>query len=128
MITITTYLKKVSFLSDLCFNQNKNKLCSLHSPAFFKILKEPTLVKQTNNTSYESPNFQLLGAGQGPGSIMEVPYPHPVKRFVPFLSEVVEAKWGWWNKNWMFYIKSLYLRITEIIDFWLECHSIMKNC
>ena len=48
--------------------------------------------------------------------------------FLTFLSEVMEAKWGWWNKDWMFYIKSPYLRIPKIIGFWLKCHWIMKKC
>ena len=108
MITITTHLKNSeSFLSDICFNQNKNKLCSLPSPAFFKILKETNPITETNNTSYKSPTIQLPGAGR-----TRAWHYHgratPTSRniFVLFLSEVMEAKWGWWNKNWMFYIKS----------------------
>ena len=52
----------------------------------------------------------------------------PIKFLISFLSEVMEAKWGWWNKNWMFYIKSQNLRIPKIIGFWLQCHWIMKKC
>ena len=37
--------------------------------------------------------------GQGRGIIMGAPRLHTVTFFVPFLSEVVEAKWGQWNKN-----------------------------
>ena len=44
------------------------------------------------------------------------------KNFISFLSEVVEAMWGWWSKKIMFYIKSPYLRIPKIIDFWIQCH------
>jgi hypothetical protein len=50
------------------------------------------------------------------------PHPPPLKFLIIFLSEVVEAIWGWWNKKWLFHIKSPYLRIPKIIDFWLECH------
>ena len=38
---------------------------SLYSLVFFKILKEPALFStETNNTSYESPDTQLFGAGR----------------------------------------------------------------
>ena len=106
---------------------NKNKLCSLHSPAFFKILKEPTLVQKQTIPFMKALILSSLELDrQGRGIIMGAPHPHPVKYLVHFLSEVVEAKWGWWNKNWMFYIKSPYLRIPKII--WLQCHWIMKKC
>ena len=49
------------------------------------------------------------------------------KNIVLSLSEAVEAKLGWLNKNWMFYIKYPYLRIQKNIDFWLECHWIKKK-
>ena len=128
--SLSTYLKNsVSFLSDLCFNQNKNKLCSLHSPAFSKILKEPTILqKQTIPHMKALPISFQEPEGQRCGIIKGAPCPHPVTFFVPFLSEVLEAKWGWSNKNWMFYIKSPYLRIPKFIGFWLECHWIMKKC
>jgi hypothetical protein len=48
--------------------------------------------------------------------------PPPLKFLIFFFSEVVEAIWGWWNKKWMFNIKSPYLRIPKITGFWLECH------
>ena len=50
------------------------------------------------------------------------------KKNVPSLSEAMEAKWSWWNKNWMFYIESPYLRIPKILGFWLKCHWIIKKC
>ena len=128
MITITTYLKNsVSFLSDFCFNQNK--LCSLHSPASLEILKEPILLQKQIIPHMKALILSFLEPeGQGHDIIMGVPHSHHVTFLVPFLSEVVEAKWGWWNKNGMFYIKSPYLRIPKIIGFWLECHRIMKKC
>jgi hypothetical protein len=47
VITILKYLKNsVSFPSDFCSNRNKHKLFSLHSQAFFKILKEPMLAQR----------------------------------------------------------------------------------
>jgi hypothetical protein len=47
VITILKYLKNlVSFPSGFCSNKNKNKLFSLPSPAFFKILKEPMLAQK----------------------------------------------------------------------------------
>ena len=94
-------------MSDFCFNQNKNKLCNLHSPAFFKILQEPTTLLQKQTITHIKAlllSFLQLER-QGHGITMGVPGLHPL----PFLSEVVEAKWGWWNQNWMFYIKYLYL-------------------
>ena len=60
--------------------------------------------------------------GQGLGILMTAPRPHPFKSFTAFLSEVVEAMWGWWSeKKIIFYIKSPYLRIPKIIDFWIQC-------
>ena len=59
---------------------------------------------------------------------MEAPRPHPFKNFIFFLSEVVEAMWGWWSEKIMFYIKSPYLTIPKIIDFGLQCHQIIKKC
>ena len=76
MITITTYLKNI------CFNQNQNKLCSLHSPAFFKILKEPTLLQKQTILHIKALLFSFLEPEeQGRGITMGVPHPHPV----PFL-------------------------------------------
>ena len=37
--------------------------------------------------------------GQGCGIPMEAPRPHPFKIFIPFLSEVMEAMWGWWSEK-----------------------------
>ena len=54
LITILKYLKNsMIFLSAFCSNNNKNKLFSLHSATFFKILKE------TKYIWYESTNTQL---------------------------------------------------------------------
>ena len=80
MITITTYLKNSeSFLSDICFNQNKNKLCSLHSPAFFKILKEPALLQKQTVPHMKALLFSFLELEeQGHGIIMGAPSPHPL--------------------------------------------------
>jgi hypothetical protein len=95
MITITTNLKKsVSFLSDFCFNQNKIKLCSLHSSAFFMILNEGTNpITETNNTSYKALLLRFQDQeGEARGITMGGPPPHPVTFFMPFLSEVMQAK------------------------------------
>ena len=118
MITITTNLKQsVSFLSDFCFNQNKNKLCSLHSPVFFKILKELTLL-QKQTIPHMKAFLELERQGRG-----ATPTPCNIVCIFSFWGHGgMEAKWGWWNKNWMFYIKSPYLKI-KIIGFWLECSS-----
>ena len=64
---------------------------------------------------------------QGLGIIMGAPCPHPVTFFAPFLSEVMDAKWDCWNKNWMICIKSPYLRIPKIIRILLQCHWIKKK-
>ena len=105
----------ISIYPQLGWCRHNGAYLPLHSLAFFKILKSPTI--------------QLPGAGKTRawhyhGSAT------PTSRniFLPFLSEVMEAEWGWWNKNWMFYIKSSYLRIPKIIGFWLQCHWIMKKC
>ena len=100
MITITTYLKNSeSFLSDICFNQNKNKLCSLHSPAFFKILKEPTLLQKQTIPHIKALLFSFLEPEeQGRGIIMGGPRLHPVSFLYFFFlrswrpSEVDETK------------------------------------
>jgi len=124
LITILKYLKKsASFLSDFCCNNNKNKLEQKKPPAFFKILKEPILVQKKYMPHMKALILSFFEPEQqGRGIIMGAPRPPPVKVVIYFLSEAVEAKWGWWNKNWMFYIKSPYLRIPKIIDFWLQCH------
>ena len=104
MLTITTYLKNSdSFLSDNCFNQNKNKLCSLHSPAFFKILKEPTLLQKQTIPHIKALLFSFLEPEeQGHGIIMGVPRPHPVTFLYLFFlrpSEVDETKTGCFISN-----------------------------
>ena len=131
MVTILTYLKNsVSFLSDISFHKNKNTLCSLHTQAIFKILKKKTILAQKKYIPHmKAPILHFFETEwKGCGIIMGVSCPHPVNFSLPFLSAVVEAKWGWWNKNWMFYIISPYLRFPKIIFFWLECHLIMKKC
>ena len=103
MITITTYLKNsVGFLSDLCFNQNKNKLCSLHSLAFSKILKEPTILqKQTIPHMKALPISFQEPEGQRCGIIKGAPCPHPVTFLYLFFlrssrpSEVDQTKTEW---------------------------------
>ena len=83
----------MSFLSDLCFNQNKNKLCSLHSPAVFKILKEQTILQKQTIPHMKALLLSFLEPeGQGHDIIMEAPRLHPVKKFVPFPCEALEAK------------------------------------
>ena len=64
---------------------------------------------------------------QGRGIPMGAPRPHPFKKFISFLSEVMEAMWGWRSEKTMFYIKSPYLRIPKIMYFWIKCHKIMKK-
>ena len=74
---------------------------SLHSGFFFKILKEPTLVQKQTVPHMKAPILSFFDPeGQGCGIIMGAPRPPPVKCLLPFLSEVLEAKWGWKNQNW----------------------------
>ena len=81
----------MSFLSDLCFNQNKNKLCSLHSPDFFKILKEPTLLQKQTILHIKALLFSFLEPEeQGCDLIMGGPRPHPVS----FLYFFFLRSWG----------------------------------
>ena len=102
MITITTYLKNSeSFLPDICFNQNKNKCCSFHSPAFLKILKKPrpTLLQKQTIPHMKALLFSFLEPEeQVSGIVMRGPHPHPVT-FLNFFflrswrpSEVDETK------------------------------------
>ena len=88
-----------SFQSDFCSNKNKNKLFSLHSPAFFKILKEAMLAQKWNIPHMKAPILSFYEPKvQGRDTIMR-PHPPPLKFLILFFSEVVEAIWGWWNKN-----------------------------
>ena len=108
--------------------KTKTSQSSLYSTAFFKILKEPALVQKPTIPHMKALIISYLEPeGWGRGIIMGAPRPPPVKVVIYLLSEAVEAKWGWWNKNKMFYVKSPYLRIPKIIDFWLQCHEIMKK-
>ena len=104
LITILKYLKKsASFLSDFCCNNNKNKLEQKKPPAFFKILKEPILVQKKYMPHMKALILSFFEPEQqGRGIIMGAPRPPPVKVVIYFLSEAVEAKWGWWNKNQCF--------------------------
>ena len=100
MLTITTYLKNSeNFLSDIYFNQNK--LCSLHSPAFFKILKELTLLqKQTIPHIKDLLSSFLEPEEQGSGNIMGAPCPHPITFLGSWRpSEVDETKTECFTSN-----------------------------
>ena len=59
MVTILTYL---SFLSDFCWNKNKNKPNQSLLYSLFQDSEGTSTSTETNNTSYESPNTQLFGA------------------------------------------------------------------
>ena len=108
--------------------KTKTNQRSLNSPAFFKILKEALLVKKQTIPHMKASILSFFEPErQGCGIIMRAPHPPPIW-YIHFLSEVVEAKWGWWNKKWIFYIKSPYLRIPKIIGFWLQCYQILKKC
>ena len=107
--------KKRVFLS----NNNKNNRRSLHYPAFFKILKEPTIVQKQTIPHMKALilNF-LVPEEQGPGIIMERPRPHPVKCLLPFLSEVEEAKWGWKKIKLIDQVKCPHLMNVLILFLW----------
>ena len=65
MVTILTYLtNSLSFLSDFCWNKNKNKPKQLLLYSLFQDSEETSTSTETNNTSYESPDIQLFGAGK----------------------------------------------------------------
>ena len=104
-------------------NKNKNKLFSLHSLAFFKILKEPMLAQKEKYLILKHQYSAFMSRKyKGVALSWRKPRSPSLKFLIIFLSEVVEAIWGWWIKKWMFHIKFPYLRIPKIIDFWLECH------
>ena len=87
----------------LPFSSLKYRVCfnSLHSPAFFKILKEPTQVLKLTIPHMKALILSYLEPeDQGRGILMGAPRLLPVKCLLPFLSEVMEAKWGW-KKNWL---------------------------
>ena len=64
LLASTTSERKValSFLSDFCWNKNKNKPKQPLLYSLFQDSKRTSTSTETNNTSYESPNTQLLGA------------------------------------------------------------------
>ena len=62
-VTILTYLRNsLSFLSDFCWNKNKNKPKQPLLYSLFQDSEGTSTSTETNNTSYESPDTQLFGA------------------------------------------------------------------
>ena len=62
-VTILTYLtNSLSFLSDFCWNKNKNKPKQPLLYSLFQDSEGTSTSTETNNTSYESPATQLIGA------------------------------------------------------------------
>ena len=120
MITISTYLKNpVSCLTDFWQpysneSENKNNVAS----CLWSISDRTNASTEKTYTSYKSPNTQLLWAwGTRAWHTHGGPTPTSLQNFTSFLSEVVEAMWGWWSEKIMFYMKSPYLTIPKIIDF-----------
>ena len=63
VVTILTYLtNSLSFLSDFCWNKNKNKPKQPLLYSLFQDSEGTSTSTETNNTSYESPDTQLFGA------------------------------------------------------------------
>ena len=63
LVTILTYLSNsLSFLSDFCWNKNKNKPKQPLLYSLFQDSEGTSTSTETNNTSYESPDTQLFGA------------------------------------------------------------------
>ena len=99
-MTVLRYLKiAVSSISDICSNKNQNKLAQPQLFSLFLDFEGTNHGTLTNFILYESLNTQLFWArrtrawhhhgGTRPTS-------H--KMFDNF-SEVMDAKWGWWNKK-----------------------------
>ena len=62
-VTILTYLRNsLSFLSDFCWNKNKNKPKQPLLYSIFQDSEGTSTSTETNNTSYEIPDTQLFGA------------------------------------------------------------------
>ena len=63
LVTILTYLSNsLSFLSDFCWNKNKNNPKQTLLYNLFQDSEGTSTSTETNNTSYESPDTQLFGA------------------------------------------------------------------
>ena len=63
VITILKYLtNSLSFLSDFCWNKNKNKPKQPLLYSLFQDFEGTSTSTETNSTSYESPDSQLFGA------------------------------------------------------------------
>ena len=63
MVTILTYLtNSLSFLSDFCWNLNKNKQKQPLLSSLFQDSEGTSTTTETNNISYESPDIQLFVA------------------------------------------------------------------
>ena len=94
MVTILTYLtNSLSFLSDFCWNKDKNKPKQPLLYSLFKILKKPALVQKPTILHMKALILSYLEPeGWGRGITMGAPRPPPVKLFATFLSEVMEAK------------------------------------
>ena len=124
MITISTYLKNpAEFLSPYSNeSENKNNIASCLWSIFDRT---------DASTEKCIPHMKALilsyfdPEGHGRGIPIGAPPPHPLKIFISFLCEVVEAMWGWWSEKIMLHIKSPHLTILKIIDFGLQCHEKM---
>jgi hypothetical protein len=60
-------LRKERFVKkarDFCGNYNKNKPAQPPISSLFQDSEKTSTSTETNNTSYESPNIQLFGAGR----------------------------------------------------------------
>ena len=117
------HIWKIQWVVLLIFGSHIQMKVKTKTNAFDQFLTEPMLVQKkfiphmkALILSYFEPK------GQGCGIPMGAPRPHSFKNFISFLSEVVEAMWGWWSEKIMFYMKSPYLTIPKIIDFILQCH------
>ena len=75
----------MSFWSDFCGNNNKNKLEQKKTPAFFKIMKEPIQVQKKYIPLMKAIILSFFEPeGQGRGTIMGWPRPPLIKVVVFF--------------------------------------------
>ena len=102
MVTILTYLtNSLSFLSDFCWNKNKNKPKQPLLYSLFQDSEGTSTSTETNNTSYESPDIQLFRAKR-----MRAGYHHGGATLTSRKTVCYFSFWGrGGQEGWFFQIK-----------------------
>ena len=126
-VTILTYLRNsLSFLSDFCWNKNKNKPKQPLLYSLFQDSEGTSTSTETNNTSYESPDTQLFGALRMRawhylGSA--TPTSHKSDCYFSFWGR--GGQQGWFFLIFFYYVKVPHLMNVQIPFLWLKSAFLM---